>query len=151
MDALPRGIASAQFPLDRLCLHQLLQFSETEVLLPTEVGGEGLKMYPHLPEFLWDSLEEDHCLSGPISLLILLPTPTSLLEVCTQTEGGLDSHPACTQTEGWLDCHPPGTQTEGLGYHPSSKLLWEVNQARAQLECELIQETQELAEKCEHK
>ena len=49
-------------------------------------------------------------------------------------------------------CHPAGTQTEGgLGYHPSLKCLWEANQARTQLEYELIQETQELAERCEHK
>ena len=57
---------------------------------------------------------------------------------------------ASTQTEG-LGCHPAGIQTEWLGYHPSLKLLWEANQARAQLECELIQKTQESAEKCEHK
>ena len=105
-------------------------------------------MYPHLPEFLWDSLEEDHHLSGPISLSIPLPAPASLLEVCTQTKGGLDSLPACTQMEGGLGCHPAGTQTEGLRYHSSHKLLQEGNQARAQLDCELIQE---LAEKCEHK
>ena len=114
-------------------------------------GRIGFKDVPYLPEFLWDSLEEDHHLSGPISLLIPLPAPALLLEVCTQTKGGLDSHPACTQTEGRLGCHPASTQTEGLGYHPSLKLLWEASQARAQLEYELIQETQELAAKCEHK
>ena len=106
-----------------------------------------MKTYPYLTEFLWDHSEEEHCLSSPISLPNPLPVPASLLEVCTQTEEGLDSHPACTQTEGGLGCHPAGTQTEGLGYHPSLKLLWEANQARAQLECELAQETHKLAEK----
>ena len=95
--------------------------------------------------------EAEHCLSNPISLSIPLPAPASLLEKCTQTKGGSDSHPACTQTEGELGCHPASTQTEVLGYHPSLKLLGEANQARAQLEYELIQETQELAERCEHK
>ena len=84
-------------------------------------------MYPHLPEFLWDSSEEEHHFSGPTTLSIPLPAPALLLEVCTQTEGGLDSHSACTQTEGGLGCHPVSTQTEGLGYHPSLKLLQEAN------------------------
>ena len=148
------GIASTQLPLGRLHLCWLLPFSESEVLLPSKVGEESLKTYPYLPEFLWDRSEEEHHLSSPIflSIPLLAPaSPASLLEVCIQTEGGLDSHPTCTQTEGGLGCHPTSTQTEGLGYHPSLKLLWEANQARAQLECELIQETQELVERCEHK
>ena len=74
-----------------------------------------------------DSSEEDHHLSSPISLLIPLPAPALLLEVCTQTEGGLGSHPACMQTEGGLGCHPASTQTEGLGYHSSLKLPQVVN------------------------
>ena len=145
------GVASTKFPVDRLHLCCLLPFSETEMLLPIKVGGEGLKKYPHHSEFLWDSLEEDHHLSCPISLLNPLPAPASLLEVCTVTRGGLDIHPACTQTEGGFGCHPVSTQTEGLGYYLSLKNLQEANQARAQLECELIQETQKLAEKCKHK
>ena len=108
-------------------------------------------MYPHLPEFLWNSSEEVHHLFSSISLSISLPAAASLLEACTQTEWGWDSHSACTQTEGGLGCHSASTQTEGLGYHPSLKLLQEANQARAQLEYELLQETQELAEKCKHK
>ena len=123
MDTLSRGVASTQFPLDRLCLCWLLPFSKTEVLLPIEVGGQGLKTYPHPPEFLWDNLEEDHHLSSPTSLSIPLPAPASLLEVCTKNEGGLDSHPACTQTEGGLGCYPASTHTEGLSYNPSLKFL----------------------------
>ena len=82
MGTLSGGIASIQFPLDRLCLHQLLPFSESEVLLPSEVGEEGLKTYPNLPEFLWDSLEEEHHLSDPISVSIPLMAPPLLLEEC---------------------------------------------------------------------
>ena len=33
---------------------------------------------------------------------------------------------------------------EDLGFHPALKLLQDTNQATAQLECELVQETQEL-------
>ena len=62
-------------------------------------GEEGLKTYPHLPEFLWDSLEDDHHLSNPIFLSIPLLPPALPLEEFTMTEGGLDSHPASTQTE----------------------------------------------------
>ena len=39
----------------------------------------------------------------------------------------------------------------GLGFHPALKLLQDANQARAQLECELVQETQELAWKYNNK
>ena len=116
-----RGIASTQFPLDRLHFCQLLPFSGSEVLLPCEVGEEGLETYPHLPEFLWDSSDEEHHLSNPSFLSVPLPAPPLPLEEGTQTEGGGDNHPA-------------STQTEGLGYHPSLKLLREANQARAQLE-----------------
>ena len=151
ISTLSRGVISTQFPLDRLYLCWLLPFSKNRGATAYQGGKRGLKDVPHLPEFLWDSLEEDHYLSGPISLLFPLPAPASLLEACTQTKEGLGSHPACTQTEGGLGCHPASTQTEGLGYHPSLKLLWEANQTRAQLECELPQETQELDEQCEHK
>ena len=58
-------VASTQFPLDRLCLCQLLSFSKSEVWLPHEVGEEGLETYPHLQEFIWGSLDEEHCLLIP--------------------------------------------------------------------------------------
>ena len=35
----------------------------------------------------------------------------------------------------------------GSGFHPALKLLEDVNQARAQLECELVLETQEFAQR----
>ena len=105
VDTLSGGTGSAQFPLDRLHLHQLLPFSKSEVLVPHEVGEEGLETYPHLPEFLWDSSDEEHCISN----MIPMSTPLLSLEDCTQTKGGLDSHPASNQTEGGLGCHPAST------------------------------------------
>ena len=78
----------------------------------------GLKGFPHFQEALWQSSEEEHHLSNLISLLV----PSLAL------------HPH--QEE--------GSQKEGvLGFHPVLKLLQDVSQARAQLECELVQETWE--------
>ena len=131
MDTFSRGVASTQFPLDRLHLSWLHPFSKSEVLLPSKVEEEGLKMYPHLWEFLWDRVEKEHCFSSLISLSIPLMAPALLLKVWIQTKEGLDSHSACIHTEGGLGCHPASTQTEGLGYHPSLKLLQEANQDRA--------------------
>ena len=65
--------------------------------------------------------------------------PPQHLEEGTPTEGGSVYHPTSTQTEG------------GSGYHPNLKLLQDTNQARVQLEYELIQETQKLAERYEQK
>ena len=82
----------------------------------------GLNVFPHFQENLWQSLKEENHLSDLILLLVPLSAP----------------HP----------CQEEGTQTEGgLGFHPALKLLQDVNQACAQLECELVQETQELAQK----
>ena len=81
------------------------------------------------------NLGEDHHLSDLISLLVPMSAHPPHWEESTQTEGGPDHHPTSTQTEG------------GSGYHPSLKLLQDTNQARAQLEYELMQETQELTER----
>ena len=43
VDTLSGGVTSTQFQLDRLHLHQLLPFSESELLLPCEVGEKGLQ------------------------------------------------------------------------------------------------------------
>ena len=76
----------------------------------------GLKVFPHFQEALWQSSEEEHNLSDPFSLSV----PLSAI------------HPY--QEE--------GTQMErGSGFHPALKFLQDVNQDRAQLECELVQET----------
>ena len=135
---LSGGASSTWFPLDRLCLWWLILFSRTEVLLPCEEGEERLEMYPHLPEILWESSEEEHCLSDLISLLVPMSAPPPHLEEGNQTEGG-------------SDCHAASAQMEGAGFHPALKLLQDNNQAIAQLEYELIQETQELAERYKHK
>ena len=83
-------------------------------------------MYPHFPEILWESSEEEHHLSDPISLSVPLSASPPHLKEDIQIEGG-------------------------SGYHPALKLLQDVNQARAQLEYEPIQESQKLTEKYEHK
>ena len=89
----------------------------------------------HLPEILCENSVEEHHLSSPISLTVPMPAPPPHLEESTQTEEGSGCHPASIQTEG------------GSGYHPSLKLLQDSNKARAQLEYELIQETEELTER----
>ena len=100
VDSLSGGATSTQFPLDRLHLHWLLPVNRTEVLLPHEVREEGLETYPHHPEILWEGLDEKHHLSKPISLSVPLLAPPLQLEENTQTQKGLDCHPASTQTGG---------------------------------------------------
>ena len=68
-----------------------------------------------------------------------MPAPLPHLEEGTHIEGGPGYHPASTQFEG------------ESGYHPALKLLQDANQARSQLEYELIQETQKLAQRYEYK
>ena len=68
------------------------------------------------------SSEEEHHLSNPILLSVPSPALHPLQEEGTQLEGG-------------------------SGFHPTLKPLQDVNQARAQLECELAQETQGLAQR----
>ena len=116
------GTSSAQFPLDWLHLCRLLPFSDTEVVCPQEEGEMGLNMFPYFQEALWQSSEEEYHLSNLISLLVpsLAPHPH-------QEEGNL--------MEG------------GLGFHPALKLLQDVNQARGHLECDLDQETQQVAQR----
>ena len=113
------GASSVQFPLDWLHLCGILPFLGMECLLPCEEGEVGLKLYPFSWELLWKSSKEEHCLSDPVLLSIPLLALHPHLEESTQTGGG-------------------------LGLHPTLKLLQDTNQARAQLECELVQETQEL-------
>ena len=90
------------------------------------IGEVGWKVNLHSLEVLWKSSEEEHHLSDPISLSI----PLSALHPCLE-EG--------TQMVG------------GLGFHPALKLLQDANQARVQLECELVQETQELDQRYDNK
>ena len=117
VSTLSEGTSSTQLPLYWLHLHRLLPFSDTEVVLHWEEGEMGLKVFLHFWEALWQSSGEEHNLSDLISLLV-----PSLASNPHQEEG--------IQME------------EGLSFHPALKLLQDVNQARAQLECELAQEIQ---------
>ena len=120
VNTISGGTSSTQFPLDQLHICKLLPFPETEVVLPQEEVEVGLKVFPLFQEALWQSSEEEHCLSDAIPLLI----PSSALHPHQQED----------------------TQMEGeSGFYPTLKLLQDANQARAQLECEMVQETQELA------
>ena len=119
VSTLSRGTSFAQFPLEQLHLHRLLPFLDIKVILSLRKGEWGLKVFPHSLEVLSLSSEVEQYLSNPISLSV----------------PSLASHPH--QEE--------GTQTVvRLDFHPSLKLLKDVNQARAQLENESTQETQEL-------
>ena len=108
VDTLSGSAFSAQFPLDKLCLCWLIPFARSDVLLPHGEEEENLDVYPHLSEILWESSEEEHHLSNPISLSVPMSATPPHLEEDNQMEGGPCHHPASTQTEG------------GLGYHPAS-------------------------------
>ena len=135
MDTLLGDVTSTQFLLDRLCLHWLLPFSRTQVLLPCDVREEGLEIY---------LLSQREFGGGTRSFWSNLPVspplvpPTQLEEVPKLKEG---------QTV----ILPVPRQEGGSGYHPSFKPLKDNNRTRAQLECEFVQEAQELAEWYEHK
>ena len=126
VSTLSRDASSTQIPLDWLHLHKLFPFSDTEVVLLSEEVEMGLKVFPQFQEALWQSSEEEHCLSDPISLSIPILALHPYQEEGTQTEGG-------------------------SGFHPALKLLQDANQARAQLEYEFVQETQELAQRYDNK
>ena len=49
---LSLGTLTAQFPLDQLCLWQLLPYSPTQVILAQEAEDEGLKVYAIFQEAL---------------------------------------------------------------------------------------------------
>ena len=114
------GASSTQFPLEQLCLCRLFPFTDADVVLPQEEGEMGLKVFPHFQEALWQRSEKEHHLSEPISLLVPLSAP----------------HPH--QEE--------GTQMERVSvFYPALRLLQDINQVTGQLECEVVQETEELA------
>ena len=85
---------TAQFPLDQLCLWQLLPYSPTQVILPCEAEDEELKVYPILQEALWKSSEEDHHLSDPI-LLSGPPSPHFFIKKKAHRLRRGQSQPGC--------------------------------------------------------
>ena len=101
---------------------QTTPFFETNVILPCKEGVVGLKVFPHSLEVLWQSSEEDHCFSDLVPLSI--PSSTLLLHQEEGTQLGKE-----------------------LGFHQVLQQLQNFNQARIQLECELGQEAQELAQR----
>ena len=73
---LSAGTLTTQFPLAQMCLCRLLPYSPTQVILPWQTEGDGLKIYPILMETLWESSEEEHHLS-PFTTVI---SPHCLLQ-----------------------------------------------------------------------
>ena len=66
------------------------------MLLPHQEREERLEMYPHLPEILLESSEEENHLSDPISLSVPMSGPPPHLEEGTPMEGESAYHPAST-------------------------------------------------------
>ena len=75
MSTLSGGASSTQFLLDQLHLCRLLPYSDTKVFLPQEEAEMGLKVFSHFWEALWQSSEEEHCLSDPIHCQSLCQPP----------------------------------------------------------------------------
>ena len=118
MWALSQGASSTQFPLDRLHLHQLIPFSRTELLLPHEEGKRGWKHAPISQRFCGRVWRRNTAFL--IWFLCQYPHwPPPHLDEGVKMEGGSCCHSASTQTEG------------GSDYHPSLKLLQDINQTRA--------------------
>ena len=124
VDSLSGGISSAQFPLDRLHLHQLLPFNRTEVLLPHKVGEEVLGDIPPSPRVPMGGFER-----GTSSFWSHLPVGTSSGSSSTTgrghpDQGGPDHHPTSTQREGQATTHPSNfyktTIRPGLYWNMSS-------------------------------
>ena len=120
---LSLGALTTQLPLDQLC-PAVAPNSPTQDILPCEAEDKELKVYPILQEILWESSEEDNCLSDPI-LLLVPPSPFFLHhEENSQTEEGPSLSLALTQLQG-------------------------VSQARAQLKWELAHEWEGLVKRYE--
>ena len=112
---LPGGTSSSQFPLNCLCLQNLLPYSKTKVLLPHGEGEMGYRRYPFSQEVLWKCSEELCCLSNPVSLSMPSLAPPPHLEEGIHMEGK-------------------------LGYNPALQYLQDFNQAIAQLKSEQSEE-----------
>ena len=80
VSTLSRVASSVQFPLGQLCLCRLLPYSDIEEVLSWEEGKVGLKVFPYFQKVLWQSLEEEHCLSNLISLSVPLSASPSRKE-----------------------------------------------------------------------
>ena len=90
--------------------------SEPEVVLPCEEGGVGLKVFPHCPEVLWQSSEEEHYLSDPVSLSVpsstLLPhqeEDTQMRKIWVFTQPSSDNKisikPGFSRNASWVKKH----------------------------------------------
>ena len=117
VSTLSGGTSTAQFPLDWLHLCRLLTYSDTEVVLPQE-EGVGLKVFLYFWRFCGKA--QKRCTA-------------SLAQFCCRSlhvPPLLNKKRVPKQRKDW-----------------ALKCSQNINQARAQLECELAQETQGLAQR----
>ena len=96
---LAEGMLATQFPLACLCLCRLLPFLSTQVVLLHEEDDEELKVYPFFQEVLWESSEEDFCLSDHVLLLVSPSSFSPHQEESSQIEEGPSHSLAPTQLQ----------------------------------------------------
>ena len=155
MSALSRGIAFCPIPFrqDCVCIASCFHSVITEVLLPIEVGEEGLKTYPHLPEvpigIVW---RRTTIFSVPD--LSVNPLPSSCITSgSVHPDWGRIRQPCFLHTDrrwvGLSSCWYSDRRVCSItlplsfcGNPIKSGLNWSVSS---------IQETQKLDEKCKHK
>ena len=127
MGTFSGGLTLVQFPLDRLHLCWLLPISRIKVLLPHEGGGK--RGWRHTPVS-----QSSYGMVQRRNIIFPIPAPChfpcQLLHNCKRV---------LRLREGQTIIQLVPKQ-RGSGYHPSLKLLQDNNQARSQLEYELIQE-----------
>ena len=77
---------TTQFTLALLHLCRLFPYSPIWVILLQGKEGDGLKIYPVLMETLWESSEEEHHLSPPLPLSVLIISSHSNRDASMQTK-----------------------------------------------------------------
>ena len=126
MSTLSGDTSSAQFPLDWLHLHKIAPLLWHQGGLDLRRGRDGVESVSPFPRGSMAKLRR-----GALPLL-----PDFIV--------GPFIGPSPHQEE--------GIQMEGgFNFHPAFKLLQDVNQARTQLECVLVQQTQELAQRYDNR
>ena len=93
------GALTTQFILAQLHLHRSLPYSPTQIIPPWQKEGDGLKFYQVLMETLWESSAEEHHLSSPLPLSVLIVSSHSNRDASTQTKETLSFSLALRQLQ----------------------------------------------------
>ena len=113
------------------------QFSETDILLPSMVGGDRFEdVCHHLPEFLWDSLEEEHHLSGACLSVISLASSCFASGRVHTDQGRIRQQPCLHPDRRWVRLVillVP--RQKGWGITLPINFCRKPSRVRAQLEC----------------